>query len=109
MPVSIEVVPPAATQVYAVEDGPPTGWTVSNIDSGGVFDTGTGTVKWGPFFDNQSRTLGYEVTPPAGTPVIRRRIPESSCAVPHRFHRVRIRSRSGGEEMLNSVDMTTLF
>jgi 6-phosphogluconolactonase (cycloisomerase 2 family) len=65
--VCIQVTPPANTQVYAVEDAPPAGWSVSGIDNGGQFDAGTGKVKWGPFFDNQARTLCYSVTPPPGT------------------------------------------
>jgi hypothetical protein len=65
--VGIDVTPPAGTLAYAVEDQPPAGWTVSNISDGGVFDGTTGRVKWGPFFDANSRMLTYDVTPPAGT------------------------------------------
>ncbi len=36
--VSIVVTPDASTQVYAVEDQPPVGWTVSNINNNGSFD-----------------------------------------------------------------------
>jgi PKD repeat protein len=64
--VTIVVTPGSSTQVYAVEDAPPAGWTTSSIDNGGAFDTGTGKVKWGPFFDNVSRTLHYTVTPASG-------------------------------------------
>jgi hypothetical protein len=65
--IRISVSPDQTTFVYAVEDTPPSGWTVSAIDNGGSWDATNGTVKWGPFFDNQSRTLGYKATPPAGT------------------------------------------
>lgn len=51
---------------YAVEDRPPGGWTVSNINENGVWDDATGKVKWGPYFDGTDRVLSYTVTPPAG-------------------------------------------
>ena len=66
-PVVIDVDPAPTVQVYAVEDMPPAGWTVSDIDNNGTFDTNTQTVKWGPFFDNQPRSLHYSATPPTGT------------------------------------------
>ncbi len=52
----------------ALEDTPPTGWTVSNISDGGVWDAVNGKVKWGPWFDLdiRDRTVTYDVTPPAG-------------------------------------------
>jgi hypothetical protein len=65
--VSVQVTPAAGTQSYAVEETPPTGWTVSDIDNSGQFDAANGKVKWGPFFDATARTLKYSVTPPAGT------------------------------------------
>jgi hypothetical protein len=64
--VTISVTPDSSTQVYAVQDAPPSGWTVSNVTSGGSFDSVNNLVKWGPFFDNSIRTLSYTVTPPAG-------------------------------------------
>jgi hypothetical protein len=39
---------------------------VTGIDYGGVWDSANGKVKWGPFFDNQARTLSYVATPPQG-------------------------------------------
>jgi hypothetical protein len=65
--VSITVTPEPAVLVYAVEDAPPAGWIVSDIDNGGLFDGVNNKVKWGPFFDNTPRILGYTATPPAGT------------------------------------------
>jgi len=64
--VTIQVLPPSNTQVYAVEDVPPSGWAVSGIDNGGQFDASTGKVRW-LFLDNQARMLHYSVTPPLGT------------------------------------------
>jgi hypothetical protein len=65
--VSIIVTPASSASAYAVEDAPPAGWIVNNIDNGGTWDAINHKVKWGPFFDNATRTLGYQATPPAGT------------------------------------------
>jgi hypothetical protein len=64
--VSISVSPNSATLVYAVQDTPPVGWVVSNINENGQWDSVNKKVKWGPFFDNNIRTLTYQATPPAG-------------------------------------------
>jgi len=64
--VSISVTPSPTTKAYAVEDAPPTGWTVSDIKNAGIFDTVNNKVKWGLFFDNTARTFTYTATPPAG-------------------------------------------
>ncbi|NDY94376.1 DUF11 domain-containing protein, partial [Wenzhouxiangella sp. C33] len=62
--VTIQTQPETGTGSYAIEDQPPSSWAVSNVQ-GGVFDSGTGTVKFGPYFDANSRTLQYDLTPPA--------------------------------------------
>ena len=62
---SIAVTPSDSALVYAVEDAPPSGWTVSGISDGGEFDSNSRKVKWGPFFDNTIRILTYSATPPA--------------------------------------------
>jgi len=65
MSVSIEVDAPPGTEVAGLEDVPPAGWTdVSNISDGGTYDSDNQKVKWPPFFDNFSRTVSYDVTPP---------------------------------------------
>lgn len=64
--ISLQIKPPTATIAYAVEDRPPTGWTISSITEGGVFDPATGVMKWGVYFDDQARTLKYSATPPPG-------------------------------------------
>jgi hypothetical protein len=64
--VSIHVSPAASVLVQAVEDAPPSGWPVSEISDGGGWDDVSHKVKWGPFFDNTTRTLTYKVTPPEG-------------------------------------------
>lgn len=63
----IQVSPDTGTAAYAVQDAPPTGWTVSSISESGTFDGANRLVKWGPFFDDNPRTLTYTTTPPAGT------------------------------------------
>jgi hypothetical protein len=62
--VELRAEPPAGARAYAVEDHPPTGWTVSEISNDGVFDPATGKVKFGPFTEITARTLTYRVTPP---------------------------------------------
>ena len=57
--------PPEGTFAYAVEDRPPTGWSVTDVTDDGAFDVTTGKVKFGPFTDDAARTLTYRVTPPA--------------------------------------------
>ena len=52
--------------VYAIEDGLPAGWAVSEISEGGVFDAVSGRVKWGPLNDLRPRTFSYRVTPTSG-------------------------------------------
>ncbi len=63
--ISITVNPGKAVQVYAVEDSPPAGWTVSDISESGGWDGVNKKVKWGPFFDHNNRTLTYKVAPPS--------------------------------------------
>ena len=64
--ISLCVEPKAGTNAYAVEDVPPTGWTVSGINEGGTWDDVNKKVKWGTWFDDTARTLTYNATPPVG-------------------------------------------
>ncbi len=64
--VTIIVTPYPTVSVFAVEDAPPSGWTISGINESGFWDSVNGKVKWGPFFDSFSRTLQYTATPPPG-------------------------------------------
>lgn len=63
--VTLKATPPSGISVYAIEEFPPENWIVGSINEGGTYDAGTKKVKWGPFFDRNSRTLTYEVKPPA--------------------------------------------
>ena len=65
-PVSITLEPATGTSAVAVEDRPPTGWTVSSISDGGYWDAVYQKVKWGPFFEPFPDEVSYEVTAPAG-------------------------------------------
>jgi hypothetical protein len=58
------VTPASNVIVFAVQDQPPAGWTVTNINADGAFDAQNGVVQWGPFFTNGAITLAYSVLPP---------------------------------------------
>jgi hypothetical protein len=58
------LVTPGASLNYAVEEEPPAGWSVADVNEGGFF--AGGRVRWGPFADGAARTLSYTATPPAG-------------------------------------------
>jgi hypothetical protein len=47
-----------------VEDRPPEGWQVSNVNQEGLFDPVTRKVKFGPYSDALPRTLIYHLHPP---------------------------------------------
>lgn len=66
--VSLAVQPDTGVLAYAVEDIPPPGWGVDTLSNGGTFDTSSGAIRWGPFFDDIERTLTYRVIPAAGEP-----------------------------------------
>ena len=66
--VTITVTPSATTfvfGVYQVEETPPNGWTVSDINENGQWDNINNSIKWS-FFDKNNRTLTYKTTPPSG-------------------------------------------
>ena len=60
--VAIVVLPMPTYDGYVVEDVPPSGWLVTNISDGGVYDSVFGRVRW-EFADHVSRMLTYDVTP----------------------------------------------
>jgi hypothetical protein len=64
--VSIATTPPTGSSNHALEDTPPSGWTISAIDNSGTWDAANRKIKWGPFFDTTARTVRYTATPPAG-------------------------------------------
>lgn len=67
--VTITLNPPPGTTLAAIEDKPPAGWIVSNIDQGGSFDAQSGKVKWGIYFaPSIPSTVSYDVVPQESTP-----------------------------------------
>jgi len=64
VPITIEA--PDGTAVMAVEYQVPKGWTVTAISDGGVWDDVHRKVKWGPFFENLSRTVTLTVSGATG-------------------------------------------
>ncbi len=61
--VTITVTPNSDVGVYAVEDVIPERIGVTAINENGEFDSVNRKVKWGPWFDNQPRTLTYTLVP----------------------------------------------
>ncbi len=55
--VSIEVAPTVGTSAVAAELIVPTGWKVISVGEDGAVDGVNGKIKWGPYFDNATRTL----------------------------------------------------
>ncbi len=55
--VTIELVPKSGTSAVAAELIVPKGWNVVAVDDGGRFDTTHRKIKWGPYFDDSSRTV----------------------------------------------------
>ena len=64
--VSITTDAPPGTVVVILEDHPPDGWSVGIISDGGSYDSVNHAVKWGPWYEDFSRMVTYEVTPPGG-------------------------------------------
>lgn len=63
--VLVLVEPPRGAGAWVVEETPPTGWVVSQITEDGALDPVSGKIKFGPYTDSRSRTLGYRVAAPA--------------------------------------------
>ena len=64
----LTVEPGDTASTYAVEETPPSGWTVSEVSDDGQLVVTTGKVRWGPFFDAQTRSLSYVLTPATSSP-----------------------------------------
>jgi hypothetical protein len=65
--VFLAVTPGSGVAIYFVEEVLPAGWQPSQISGGGAYDTQSGKLKWGPYLDDQPRTLAYQAMPPAQT------------------------------------------
>lgn len=64
--VSLIIEPAAGISNYAVEESLPPGASAEGISHDGQWDPATRTVRWGPFFDDNPRTLTYTVNLPTG-------------------------------------------
>ncbi len=60
--VTLAISPEEATAVYAVEERVPAGMGVIRVSDDGSVDSERRKIKWGPFFDNQSREFTYELS-----------------------------------------------
>jgi hypothetical protein len=63
--VTITVTASLTAAYYWVIDTPPNGWTVSDINENGLWDSINKWVRWG-FPDKNNRILTYKATPPSG-------------------------------------------
>ena len=59
--VTLTVTPDASIASYTVEEDLISGITPIYVSNDGVVSYAVGTVKWGPFYDNQQRTLTYKL------------------------------------------------
>lgn len=64
--VSVQVEPDRGVSSHGVVETLPEGWSVSAITEEGIFVPSTNQIRW-QFSDNDSRTLSYTITPPAGS------------------------------------------
>ncbi|MCP3870957.1 MAG: hypothetical protein GY703_23245 [Gammaproteobacteria bacterium] len=59
--VSLTLTPDEKTRSYALQEMLPLGLDPANLDSDGIWNPDTRTIKWGPFSDNLPRTFTYSV------------------------------------------------
>jgi len=55
------VTPAPGTEAYAVEEQLPAGLSARIVSNDGRYDRFLNKLKWGPFFDDQPRTLSFEL------------------------------------------------
>lgn len=60
--VTIQIKPAHGVSAQAVEDQIPNGLQVASISHDGVYDEAMRRVRWGPFLDDQPRSLNYTVS-----------------------------------------------
>jgi hypothetical protein len=61
IPVTVE--PPSGTSAVALDVQLPAGWVVMSISDDGAWDDVHRKIKWGPFFDDLTRTVTFQVRP----------------------------------------------
>jgi hypothetical protein len=106
---------------HAIVEKLPPGWSASNINNGGSYNSFNNTISWGPFFDSSPRTLIYTAIPASGllghaafigalsvdggsVPVSGQR--ELGSWTPEQLSLASPSARYGGEFTLTSVDVT---
>jgi uncharacterized delta-60 repeat protein len=63
--VTLTTAPLSGTTNYLVEETLPTGGTVSNISNSGIYDSSNKKIKFGPFFELDTKSLTYDLTFPS--------------------------------------------
>ena len=63
---SITVVPTSTVRSYAVQEFLPATVVPTTISHGGIWESNTLTIRWGPFQDTTARTLTYSLLGPDG-------------------------------------------
>jgi hypothetical protein len=64
--VSLTATPQAAVECYAMVETIPVGLTPSGLSGDGIWDPVAGTIRWGPYLDNQPRGFSFTVGGPPG-------------------------------------------
>jgi hypothetical protein len=59
--VALEARPDTGTLAWSVQESLPQGYAVSAISDGGAYEAASRQIVWGPFFDDQPRTLTYSL------------------------------------------------
>ena len=71
MRVAVVIEAPASATVVAVELDIPKGWRARSISDDGAWDKVHHKVKWGPFFEELSRTVTFELAGVADPAILR--------------------------------------
>lgn len=64
--VQLQVASIGNTSAYIIEEQLPKGISVTELSHGGAYDVNSGLLRWGPFTDNQNRTLSYRISERTG-------------------------------------------
>jgi len=65
--VSLTATPQGTGTCYAVVEPIPSGLTPSGMSADAIWDSTAGVIRWGPYLDNQSRLLSFNVSGQSGT------------------------------------------
>jgi hypothetical protein len=64
--VQLMVWPPAGSSSFVIEENVPSGWGVTNVTGGGIFDPGAGQIRWGIFLGNDPHEIRFTLISPGG-------------------------------------------